>query len=117
MGSRPARPIQEQVALGGEATLRGFAAGRFRGEEMALLQLEYRFPLSFLPFLESFKGITPILFVDAGDVQPAGSTQFNIKGDVGIGIQVKTPVGPFRLDYGISGECSQFWISIGLLFY
>jgi outer membrane protein insertion porin family len=114
--SGTALPIQEQFYLGGQSTLRGFAAGRFRGDEMALLQLEYRFPLNFLPFLESFKGITTILFVDAGDVQPAGSTQFNIKGDVGIGIQVKTPVGPFRLDYGISGEGSQFWISSGLLF-
>ncbi len=109
-------PIQEQFYLGGQSTLRGYASGRFRGDELALLQVEYRFPLSSLPFLHAFTGITTILFIDAGDVQPAGTTQFNLKPDVGIGFQVKTPVGPFRLDYGISGEGSQFWISTGLLF-
>jgi outer membrane translocation and assembly module TamA len=40
-----------------------------------------------------------------------------LKTDVGVGIQVKTPVGPFRLDYGISGEGSQFWISSGALLF
>jgi outer membrane protein insertion porin family len=114
--SGTALPIQEQFYLGGQASLRGYASGRFRGDEMALLQVEYRLPLSALPFLGAFKGITTILFVDAGDVQPAGGVNFNLKTDIGVGIQVKTPVGPFRLDYGISGEGSQFWISSGLLF-
>lgn len=110
-------PIQEQFYLGGQTSLRGFQAGRFRGDEMALLQVEYHFPLSSLPLLQSFTGVTAIVFVDAGDTQPAGSTSFNLKPDVGIGIQVKTPVGPFRLDYGISGEGSQFWISSGALLF
>jgi outer membrane protein insertion porin family len=110
-------PIQEQFYLGGQTSLRGFAAGRFRGDEMALLQVEYHFPLSSLPLLQSFTGVTAIVFIDAGDTQPAGSTSFNLKPDVGIGIQVKTPVGPFRLDYGISGEGSQFWISSGALLF
>jgi len=109
-------PIQEQFYLGGQNTLRGFAAGRFRGDESALVQLEYRFPLSSLPFLRSFTGVQTILFVEGGDVQPAGSTQFNLHTDVGVGIQVKTPVGPFRLDYGVSSEGSQFWISSGAVF-
>jgi len=110
-------PIQEQFYLGGQQSLRGFATGRFRGDETALLQVEYRFPLSSLPFLQSFTGITAILFVDAGDTEPVGGTQWNLKTDVGFGIQVKTPVGPFRLDYGISGEGSQFWISSGALLF
>ncbi len=115
--SGTALPIQEQFYLGGQQSLRGFATWRFRGDEVAMLQVEYRFPLSSLPLLQSFTGITTILFVDAGDAQPAGSTQWNLKTDIGIGIQVKTPVGPFRLDYGISGEGSQFWISSGALLF
>jgi outer membrane protein assembly factor BamA len=75
--SGTALPIQEQFFLGGQQSLRGFAAGRFRGDETALLQVEYRFPLSSLPFLQSFTGITAILFVDAGDAEAAGSTQWN----------------------------------------
>jgi outer membrane protein insertion porin family len=113
--SGTALPIQEQFYLGGQQSLRGYNTGRFRGDELALLQVEYRFALSSLPLLQSFQGITAILFVDAGDTQPAGGTAWNIKPDVGVGIQVKTPVGPFRLDYGISAEGSQFWISSGAL--
>jgi outer membrane protein insertion porin family len=112
-------PIQEEFYLGGQTTLRGFPAGRFRGDQVALAQVEYRFPLSVLPFLHSFQGITTILFVDAGWVGPpgqAGTTLGSVKDDVGIGIQVKTPIGPFRLDYGISGEGSQVWISTGIQF-
>jgi outer membrane protein insertion porin family len=114
--SGSALPIQEQFYVGGQTSLRGFASGRFRGDEMALMQIEYRFPLSVLPFLHSFTGIQTILFVEGGDAEKIGSTQFTIHPDVGLGIQVKTPVGPFRLDYGISGEGSQFWISSGAVF-
>jgi outer membrane protein insertion porin family len=110
-------PIQEQFYLGGQQSLRGYNSGRFRGDELALVQLEYHFPLSSLPLLHSFTGITAIVFVDAGDTQPAGGANWNLKSDVGVGIQVKTPVGPFRLDYGISAEGSQFWVSSGALFF
>jgi len=109
-------PIQEQFYLGGQTTLRGFPYGRFRGDQEVLAQIEYRFPLSALPFLHAFQGIQTILFIEGGDTQPAGNQQWTIHPDVGVGIQFKTPVGPFRLDYGISGEGSQFWISSGAVF-
>ena len=108
-------PIQEQLYLGGQTTLRGYASTRFRGDEEALVQLEYRFPISALPFLHSFSGIQGVLFVDAGDAEPQGGT-FNLKTDVGLGIQVKTPIGPFRIDYGVSAEGGQLWISTGVQF-
>jgi outer membrane protein insertion porin family len=109
-------PIQEQFYLGGQTTLRGYPYGRFQGDELAVMQIEYRFPLSSLPFLHSFSGIQAILFVEGGDAEPAGSTQFTLHSDVGLGIQVKTPVGPFRMDFGVSNEGSQFWISSGAVF-
>jgi outer membrane protein insertion porin family len=110
-------PIQEQYYLGGQTTLRGYAAGRFRGDNMVLLQGEYHFPLSNLPFMHTFTGITTIVFADAGDVEPFGSGyNFNIKADVGVGLAIKTGFGPFRLDYGISSEGSQLWISTGVVF-
>ncbi len=110
-------PIQEQFYLGGQTSLRGYANGRFRGDEMALITGEYRFPLSSLPFLQHFTGIQGVLFVDAGDTEPFGSgLNLNLKTDYGFGIQVKTPIGPFRMDYGIGPEGSQLWISTGALF-
>ena len=108
-------PIQEQLYLGGQAALRGYVTSRFRGDEMAFAQAEYRFPISELPLLHSFGGINGVVFVEAGDAEPTGS-QLILKGDVGIGIQVKTAVGPFRLDYGVSPEGSQVWISTGAQF-
>jgi outer membrane protein insertion porin family len=109
-------PLQEQFYLGGQSSLRGFATGRYRGDEMVLLQTEYRFPLSVLPFMQAFTGITTVLFIDAGDTEPAGATSFSLKPDVGLGIQVKSPIGPFRIDYGISGDGQQFWVSTGVQF-
>lgn len=110
-------PIQEQYYLGGQTTLRGYAAGRFRGDQMVLLTGEYRFPLRSLPFLRSFSGVTGIVFADAGDAEPIGAgLSWNFKTDVGVGIAVKTPLGPFRIDYGVGSEGGQVWISTGTLF-
>jgi outer membrane protein insertion porin family len=84
---------------------------------MVLITGEYRFPLSNLPFFKHFSGIQAIIFADAGDTQPAGTGYtFNLHTDAGLGIQVKTPLGPFRVDYGVSNEGGQLWISTGALF-
>jgi outer membrane protein insertion porin family len=110
-------PIQEQYYLGGQSTLRGYPSGRFRGDEEWLLTGEYHFPISKLPFLHSFGGITGIVFGDAGDTEPFGSGfNFQAHTDVGFGLAVKTGFGPFRLDYGFSSEGSQLWISTGVTF-
>jgi outer membrane protein insertion porin family len=110
-------PLQEQYYLGGQTTLRGYASGRFRGDEVVLLTGEYHFPLSTLPLLHTFTGLTGIVFADAGDAEPFGSGfNFNVKTDYGIGLAIKTGFGPFRLDYGFSPEGNQLWISTGVTF-
>jgi outer membrane protein insertion porin family len=112
-----ALPLQEQFYLGGQNSLRGYPYGRFRGDDMVLVTGEYHFPISNLPFLHHFTGITGILFADAGDTEPVGSgLSFTLHPDVGIGIAVRTPIGPFRMDYGVSSEGGQLWISTGALF-
>jgi outer membrane protein assembly factor BamA len=84
---------------------------------MVVVTGEYRFPLSNIGLFQHFTGITAVLFADAGDTEPFGSgLSFNLKTDYGIGMAVKTPIGQFRLDYGISPEGSQLWISTGALF-
>jgi len=109
-------PIQEQFYLGGQASLRGYANGRFRGDEMTLATGEYRFPLNTLPLLKSVGGITGIVFADAGDAEPFGTAPTNMKVDYGFGIAAKTPIGLFRVDYGVSPEGGQLWISTGTSF-
>jgi len=109
-------PVQEQFYLGGQNSLRGFATGRFRGDELLLGQLEYRFPLSALPLAHSLTGVTLVLFIEAGDAEVQGAAPFTPHPDAGLGFQVKTPVGPFRVDYAISGEGQQFWVSTGAIF-
>ena len=114
---QPCLPLQEEYYLGGPSSLRGYTNGRFRGDQEALLTLEYHFPLSNIGLFKSFSGITTILFADAGDVEPLGAgSSFTFKTDYGIGFAVKTPIGPFRIDYGISSEGSQLWISSSALF-
>jgi len=114
-GSGPL-PIQEQFYLGGQSSLRGYAAGRFRGDDMAIVTGEYRFPLNTLPFLKGIGGITGIVFADAGDTEPYGTLPTNLKVDYGFGIAAKTPIGLFRVDYGVSPEGGQLWISTGTTF-
>jgi len=114
-GSGPL-PIQEQFYLGGQSSLRGYAAGRFRGDDMAIVTGEYRFPLNTLPFLKGIGGITGIVFADAGDTEPSGTLPTNLKVDYGFGIAAKTPIGLFRVDYGVSSEGGQLWISTGTTF-
>jgi len=109
-------PLQEEYYLGGQSSLRGYPAGRFRGDQMVLMTGEYRFPMSSLPFLHSFSGITGILFVDAGDTEPYPIAPTNFKSDVGFGLATKTPIGLFRIDFGYGSEGGQLWISTGTTF-
>ena len=110
-------PLQEQYYLGGQNTLRGYASGRFRGDDMVLLTGEYHFPISNLPLLHTFTGLTGIVFADAGDTEPfSKGFNFTPHYDYGLGIAIKTGFGPFRLDYGFSSEGNQLWISTGVTF-
>ncbi|HLN12449.1 MAG TPA: POTRA domain-containing protein [bacterium] len=109
-------PIQEQFYLGGQNTLRGYVYGRFQGDNESLFTGEYRFPISSIPFLKSVAGLTGIIFADAGDTEPFGTLPTNLNVDYGVGIAAHTPLGLFRIDYGISSEGGQLWISTGTTF-
>ncbi len=122
-------PFFEQYFVGGAETLRGFREDRFWGRNMFLASAEYRFPLA--------KSLTGVAFVDYGDAWGAaeeyrkravppditdlidGFPQHeSFSGNVGygIGIRVRTPIGPLRLDYGFSTEGSRAHFSIGHVF-
>ncbi|NIM05901.1 MAG: BamA/TamA family outer membrane protein [Armatimonadetes bacterium] len=107
-------PFLEQFLLGGVDTLRGYSPDRFPGEKQALLNFEYRFPLS-----DTLQGV---LFVDTGDAwggsfaEQYGDTSFKAHTGYGVGIRLQSPIGPLRLDYGTGSEGSEVHFGMGHMF-
>lgn len=103
-------PYSALYTLGGADTLRGFEDDQFRGKKMYNATLEYRVPI--------FNKVTGVLFTDMGDAWDAphvtwyeDDKSFNIS--VGAGVRISTPIGPIRIDYGVSKDDSKFHFSFG----
>ncbi len=112
-------PFEERYKLGGGTTVRGYqenslgphypGGGETGGAAMFLGNVELRFPLFWL--------LSGAAFLDAGnvwaDVHQIRFSDFrnglhsgrydpvNVAYGIGGGIRVMTPVGPFRVDYGV----------------
>lgn len=109
-------PFFEQYFIGGAENLRGYREDRFWGKYMALGSIEFRQPVA--------NALTAVLFSDVGtawggsfgNVTIAGYQQdhgFSPHPSIGVGIRVRTPLGPLRLDYGIGTEGGRTHFSIG----
>jgi len=114
-------PLFDSFTVGGARSLRGYQQDRYRGENLALFNAEYRFGLS--------KSLTLVGFVDAGDafggVFRTEVPGFDIGADdetisvhvgTGFGIRAVTPLGPLRLDFGFGEEGSQTHFGFGHTF-
>jgi outer membrane protein insertion porin family len=115
-------PFLEQFLLGGANNLRGYEEDQFPGNNMVLLNTEYRFPLG--------NKMTGVAFVDAGSawggifaegdpllgIPGLGDADFDLHIGYGAGIRVDTPIGPIRLDLGIGEDGAQTHFSIGHMF-
>ena len=97
-----------QFRLGGQGSLRGYRDDQFRGNRMILGSLEYRFPLH--------KKVQGALFADFGGVWDTGLRPRNMKGSVGFGVALNTPMGPLRLDYGRGSQGGRFHFTVGTSF-
>ncbi|MDD5449681.1 MAG: outer membrane protein assembly factor BamA [Candidatus Omnitrophica bacterium] len=99
-------PIYERFYAGGSGTIRGYRERRIGpkdpnsndpigGEAMLIGNVEYTFPI----YEQILKGA---VFYDIGNVwakwDDFGNGSF--KSGVGVGVRVKTPIGPLRLDFG-----------------
>jgi len=98
-------PYLEQFLIGGHESLRGYRTDRFAGSRMAILNTEYRFPLT--------GNLLGVVFVDVGDAWGGaiardpffqGDETYTSHVGYGVGIRVRTPIGPLRLDLGFSEE-------------
>ena len=96
-----------QFRVGGQNTLRGYRDDQFRGNRMALMTLEYRFPLA--------KKVQGIIFTDWGGTWDSGffPKGGSIYGSGGLGVALNTPLGPLRLDYGRGSQGGRFHFNIG----
>jgi outer membrane protein assembly complex protein YaeT len=117
-------PVEERFLLGGASSLRGWprygisplseSGVALGGNTMLEGSAELRFPV--------YEIVHGALFADAGNAwtnsyqYDLGSIHYN----AGLGIRVRTPIGPLRLDFAtpvISDDFSfQFFISIGHAF-
>lgn len=114
-------PVYEKFYLGGINSVRGFKFGdispideatgeRIGGEYMALLNLEYIFPVV------KKAGLKGVVFFDAGNVysKDDGFFDTSLRTSVGFGFRWLSPIGPLRIEWGynldpMAGEESSNW--------
>jgi len=98
-------PIYERFFAGGAYTIRGYHERKvgpiddvtedpIGGESMFISNIEYTYPV-----IDFLKVAT---FFDSGNVWRKNSDFFSggLKSSIGLGIRVKTPIGPVSVDYG-----------------
>nr|WP_081798826.1 outer membrane protein assembly factor [Selenomonas sp. AE3005] len=91
--------------VGGQNSLRGYREDQFRGTRMALATLEYRFPI--------VSKVQGALFTDWGSAWYDGFTPKDLKGSIGVGLALNTPLGPLRLDYGRGKNGGRVHFTVG----
>lgn len=124
LGRSPATPVEERFYLGGASSLRGWGRHRISpvdasgfapgGNTMIEAGGELRFPV--------YDILHGVIFLDAGNAWAKAFSYdpANLHYDAGVGLRVRTPIGPIRLDFAspvINDHFSfQFFISVGNAF-
>lgn len=104
-GDTKSVPIYERFFAGGAYTVRGYderslgprdpaSKDPIGGEALLVANLEYTFPI--------FENIRGAIFYDIGNVWAHASdiASGGFRSSVGVGLRLKTPIGPIRLDFG-----------------
>jgi len=101
-------PESNQYQLGGQDNLRGYRNEQFEGDSMFMGTIEYRFPV--------VKKVQGALFTDFGSAWDDGWGPKGFHKSIGVGLQMETPVGPIRIDYGRGEDGARTHFSIGSTF-
>jgi outer membrane protein assembly factor BamA len=101
-------PVYKRTHIGGSGTVRGYATGKYAGENIVYSSLEYRFPWLYErnPSAVLHFGINGVVFVDAGSVWWNSET-FSLKsvhGSIGLGVHLIWDQWVFRAEYGAHGR-------------
>ncbi|WP_071191663.1 BamA/TamA family outer membrane protein [Trichormus sp. NMC-1] len=96
-------PPYEAFTLGGSNSVRGYDEGRLAsGRSYVQASVEYRFPV--------FSVVSGALFLDYGSdlgTSTRAAEVLNKNGSgygYGLGVRVQSPLGPIRIDYGMSDD-------------
>ncbi|MER3496534.1 MAG: hypothetical protein C4320_07020, partial [Armatimonadota bacterium] len=97
-------PFFEQYFVGGADSVRGYQEDRFWGKNFVVGTAEYRSPIS--------ESLSLVAFLDYGGAWGGFGTVNNftqsrsirLHPGYGLGVRVRTPIGPIRLDYGFNEE-------------
>jgi len=106
-----ALPFYMQPSLGGADDLRGYRPYRFRGNNLVVMNAEYRW--------EIFSGLDMAAFADAGQVSMRKSdfAWNRMESDAGFGFRFNARDKTFlRLDIGFSHEGFQVWVKFNNVF-
>jgi hypothetical protein len=104
-------PFYMQPSLGGAEDLRGYRPYRFRGDNLFVMNAEYRW--------EVFSGMDMALFGDAGQVFMSKSdlSLSSLESDIGFGLRFNQRNKTFlRVDVGFSHEGFQVWVKFKNVF-
>ena len=92
--------------VGGADTLRGYEDEQYKGDKMLAGSVEYRFPV--------INKIQGVVFTDIGNAWTGGGYKLDdLKGSVGVGIRMTTPIGPIRIDFAKGEEGGRTHFSFG----
>jgi len=99
--------------VGGQNSVRGYRDGQFSGNRMLMGTMEYRFPL--------MNKVQGALFTDVGDAWGGKSwgswssieEDLDLHASVGLGLQMQTPIGAMRLDYGWGEDGGRLHFNVG----
>lgn len=99
--------------VGGQNSVRGYRDGQFSGNRMLMGTMEYRFPL--------MNKVQGALFTDVGDAWGGKSwgswssieEDLDLHASVGVGLQMQTPIGAMRLDYGWGEDGGRLHFNVG----
>lgn len=116
---------QQLYSSGGSNSIRGYESGWLRGEDQLIFNVENRTKINEMLGLVLFYDVGRSWYHGTSDntvlVRSGGNFVDDMKQSAGVGLRIKTPIGPIRLDFGFpvgdSEESGmQFFFNMGQMF-